>query len=138
MSRGSGFDRFAVRASEAAGSPLAFVVALALVAAWLVEGVAGTLITGSPAFLLDGNYQLQINTLTTVLTFLLIFLVQYTQNKDSRAQNLKQDVLIAASGARNDFAAIEDLDDKQLRALRERVEARIAKADPDGDGRVEP
>lgn len=140
MSARQRFDGFATRASEASGSVIAFVVAVGLVATWLVEGVVVVVATGDPAYFFNDKYQLQINTLTTVLTFLLLFLVQYTQNKGDRALQLKLDVLIDASGASNRFATVEALDDDELHQLGDRVAAAVASrsgaddADAPGEG----
>lgn len=120
------FDEFATHASEASGSVFAFVIAASLVFSWLTEGIIVVAVTRDPSYFFNDKYQLQINTLTTVLTFLLLFLVQYTQNKGDRALQLKLDVLIDASGASNRFASVESMDDDALHKLSDRVAAEVA------------
>jgi low affinity Fe/Cu permease len=103
------FRRFAHVASQAVGSPWAFTVAVAIVLAWAVLG---------PAFGFSDTWQLAINTGTTIVTFLMVFLIQNTQNRDARAMHLKLDELIkAAHGARNRFIDLEDLSDDELDRL---------------------
>lgn len=124
--QGSAFDRFSTGASELAGTGQAFGLAGLLVLAWLVEGLVISFVRHDPGYLLDARYQLQINSPTTIVTFLLLFLVQGTQNRNDRALHLKVDALIDASSADNRLAAVEQLDAKELAALHERVEAAIA------------
>ena len=86
------FHKFAVRASGVVGSPWAFALAMVIIVAWGVSG---------PAFGYSDTWQLVINTGTTIVTFLMVFLIQNTQNRDARAIHLKLDELIrAAQGAR--------------------------------------
>jgi low affinity Fe/Cu permease len=113
----SRFDRIATAVSEAVGSSGALGVFVASVLLWLAVG---------PLFGWSNGWQLLINTPTTIVTTGLVILVQYTQNKNDRAIHLKLDVLIDASEAENEFAAVEDMDDQQLKDLRDRVEKRIA------------
>jgi low affinity Fe/Cu permease len=124
MSTTRRFDRIATAASEAVGSPPALVVFVCAVLLWLAVG---------PLLGWSNGWQLLINTPTTIVTTGLVILVQYTQNKNDRAIHLKLDVLIDASDAANQFAAVEDMDDAQLKDLRDRVEERIDGAD-EGDG----
>lgn len=101
------FDRFASRVTRWAGSPIAFCSALAIVAVWAIVG---------PLFGFSDGWQLVINTGTTIVTFLMVFLIQHGQNKDSVALHLKLDELLAANRqASNRMIGIEDLDEQDLR-----------------------
>jgi low affinity Fe/Cu permease len=104
------FRRFATRASERFGSHWAFVVAVAIVVAWLVTG---------PLFRFSNGWQLVINTATTIVTFLMVFLIQATQNRDAKAIHLKLDELIRSSRARNVFADLENASEAEIDAFRE-------------------
>jgi low affinity Fe/Cu permease len=105
------FDRFASRITRWAGSPAAFCLALLAVAIWAITG---------PAFKFSENWQLVINTGTTIVTFLMVFLIQQSQNKDSVAVHLKLNELLASSrGASNRMIGIEDLDEQDLREVAE-------------------
>ncbi|WP_371436604.1 low affinity iron permease family protein [Polaromonas sp.] len=105
----SAFDRFASRVTRWAGSPLAFCMAVAVVALWAAVG---------PLFGFSENWQLVINTGTTIVTFLMVFLIQQSQNKDSVAMHLKLNELLAASRtASNRMIGIEDLDEQDLREV---------------------
>lgn len=113
-----GFKDFATRAAGWMGSPWAFVTACVSVAGWAALG---------PFFDYNDAWQLVANTATTIITFLLVFLVQATQNRDARAIHLKLDELIRTSKARNIFADLENATDeeiarfeKEFRAFRER------------------
>lgn len=93
------------------GSPYAFILAVLIVAVWAMTG---------PVFAYSQTWQLVINTGTTIVTFLMIFLVQNTQNRDSKAMQLKLDELIrSTSGARNVFFELDSLSDEELAALDE-------------------
>jgi low affinity Fe/Cu permease len=114
------FRHFAVMASNKLGTHWAFIAAVSLVVAWAATG---------PLFQFGESWQLVINTGTTVITFLMVFLIQTTQNRDARAIHLKLDELIRSSGARNVFADLEDATDDELDAFqREFVELRRAGA----------
>jgi low affinity Fe/Cu permease len=123
------FHRFAVAVSDAMGSSWAFVAALALVAVW-----GGT----GPLFRFSDSWQLVINTGTTVVTFLMVFLIQTTQNRESRALHLKLDELIRSQrNARNIFADLEHATEQELaeleaefRRVRTRAAARAATGPP--------
>jgi low affinity Fe/Cu permease len=124
------FAHVAFRVSDAAGSPRAFVAALAAILAWGATG---------PLFGYSAQWQLVVNTGTTIVTFLMIFLVQATQNRETRALHLKVDELIRVQRrARNLFTDLEHATDEELAALeaefrkvRARAEARAAsKAQP--------
>jgi len=106
-----GFRRFANGASRALGTPQAFTLALLVVVAWAVTG---------PIFHFSDSWQLVINTGTTVVTFLMVFLIQATQNRDATALQLKLDELIRSNReARNTFAALEDASDEELKDFQE-------------------
>jgi low affinity Fe/Cu permease len=103
------FRKFSARVSAIAGSALAFSVALLIVLMWALTG---------PAFGFSDTWQLVINTGTTIVTFLMVFLIQNTQNRDSKAMQLKLDELIRSSkSARDSFVDTEDLTDDELAAL---------------------
>ena len=103
------FDRFASRATRLAGSPLAFSLACATVIAWALLG---------PLFHFSDGWQLVINTGTTIITFLMVFVIQQSQNKDSVALHLKLNELIVANRrASNRMIGIEDLDEQHLREV---------------------
>ena len=104
------FRKFATAISRGAGSPWAFVVATLLIIAWWVSG---------PVFDYSDTWQLVINTTTTIITFLMVFLIQNTQNRDADAIHLKLDELIrAVHNARTRLVDLEDLSDDQLDELR--------------------
>jgi low affinity Fe/Cu permease len=103
------FDHFAARVTKWAGSPVAFGLAVLCVAAWILSG---------PAFGYSETWQLVINTGTTIVTFLMVFLIQQSQNKDSEALHLKLDeLLIALEGADERLVDAERLDEDKLLAL---------------------
>jgi low affinity Fe/Cu permease len=104
------FDAFSGRITRFSGSSAAFVVALGIIVVWAVTG---------PVFGFSDTWQLVINTGTTVVTFLMVFLIQHAQNKDSLALHLKINELLAAThGASNRLVSIEDLTDEELHTLR--------------------
>jgi low affinity Fe/Cu permease len=118
---GGPFRHFARTASTAVGRPWAFSCALAVVIAWAVLG---------PVFHYSDTWQLVINTGTTIITFLMVFLIQNSQNRDTEALRLKLDELILATRtARNAFVDIDDLDDDQLADLEREVRALAARRD---------
>lgn len=105
------FRRFAHTTSQIAGSPWAFILAAAVIIAWALTG---------PLFHYSDTWQLVINTGTTIVTFLIVFLIQNTQNRDTRAVHLKLDELIRAlKGARNQLVSLEDMSDEELDKLQE-------------------
>src|SRR3989344_3050725 len=105
------FRKTAHRASLLVGSPIAFAVATAIVLVWAMTG---------SYFAYSDTWQLVINTGTTILTFLMVFLVQNTQNRDGRAMQLKLDELIKAiDPARNMLIDIEDMEDDELSLLQD-------------------
>jgi low affinity Fe/Cu permease len=106
---GDWFHKFSAAVARWMGTPWAFVVALAVIVIWAVLG---------PVFRYSDTWQLVINTSTTIVTFLMVFLIQNTQNRDSRATQLKLDELIrATAGARNHLINLEELSDEELNEL---------------------
>ena len=96
-------------AARAAGSPAAFLVATSFIIVWAATG---------PAFGYSDTWQLVINTATTIITFLMVFLIQRSQNKDSLAIQLKLNELVAAmAGASNRLISVEDLSEQELHVL---------------------
>jgi low affinity Fe/Cu permease len=103
------FRRFAHRVSELVGAPASFIIGLAVILVWAFTG---------PVFLYSDTWQLVINTGTTIVTFLMVFLIQNTQNRDARAMHLKLDELIrAVQPARNEMVDAENLSDEELDRL---------------------
>ena len=111
----SPFTRFARGAARFTGLPPAFATAAVIVLAWAVTG---------PLFKFSDTWQLVINTGTTIVTFLMVFLIQSTQNRDAKAIHLKLDELIhKVKGARNSLIDLEDCTDEELDRLQEQFEA---------------
>jgi low affinity Fe/Cu permease len=111
----SPFSRFAKWTAHATGHPLAFVLAAFTIGVWLITG---------PLFGFSDTWQLVINTGTTIVTFLMVFLIQNTQNRDSAAVHLKLDELIrTVNGAHNALLDLEELTEADLERLRSRYEA---------------
>lgn len=109
------FRNFAHRVALTVGAPGAFGVALLLVLAWGVTG---------PLFHYSDSWQLTINTGTTIITFLMVFVIQNTQNRDAQVVHLKLDELIrAVQEARNELVDMEDLPDEALRGLQSQFES---------------
>jgi low affinity Fe/Cu permease len=103
------FREFANQASEAMGSPWAFIAAALLIIVWALTG---------PLFGFSEVWQLVINTGTTIITFLMVFLIQNTQNRDAKAMHLKLDELLrGVEGARTSMVDLEDLSDEDLKKL---------------------
>jgi low affinity Fe/Cu permease len=118
------FGRFATGAARAMGHPLAFLLAVLIIVGWAVTG---------PFFGLSDTWQLVINTSTTIVTFLMVFLIQNTQNRDSTAVQLKLDELIrAVEGAHNSLLDLEELEEGQLERLRAVYEELAQRARADG------
>ena len=116
----SWFTRFAKVASRQTGRPKAFIVASLIIAVWAISG---------PIFHFSDTWQLVINTGTTIVTFLMVFLIQNTQNRDSTAMHLKLDeIIFALDGAHNTLMNLEDLEDKDLQAIQRRYKALAEKA----------
>ena len=118
--RRSRFGSFANWTARASGHPLAFMTACLIILVWVVTG---------PIFAWSDTWQLVINTGTTIVTFLMVFLIQNTQNRDSHAVQLKLDELIrAVEGAHNALLDIEELTEEELVLLRKRYAALAARA----------
>ena len=108
------FRCFAQRSSSVLGSAWAFCGAVLIIVVWLVTG---------PTFHFSDTWQLIINTATTVVTFLMVFLIQNTQNRDAKAMHLKLDELIrAVKGARNQLVDLENLSDDDLKKLEQQFQ----------------
>jgi low affinity Fe/Cu permease len=102
----SWFTSFAKKTARATGKPTAFMLAAAVIVVWVVTG---------PIFKFSDTWQLVINTGTTIVTFLMVFLIQNTQNRDSEALQVKLDELIRAhEGAHNALLDLEELEDEEL------------------------
>jgi low affinity Fe/Cu permease len=129
MPRRSGFhwqaERLSAKAMQYAGSTWAFSVAVAVVVLWLASG---------PMFGFSDTWQLVINTGTTIITFLMVFLIQRAQNKDIRAVHIKLNELVAAlEGASNRVIDVEDLTEQELQTLHRHFQrlSQLAKRDAD-------
>ena len=120
MPRIVSYSGFAKAASRFCGRPRTFVLALAVIVLWLITG---------PLFNFSDTWQLVINTGTTIITFLMVFLIQNTQNRDTEAIQIKLDELIRATrGAHNALLDLEELEEDALDAFRRRYEALAASA----------
>jgi low affinity Fe/Cu permease len=119
------FTEAATRVARAAGRPWAFAICVALVLAWALTG---------PLFGYSDTWQLVINTGTTVVTFLMVFLIQNTQNRDGAAIQAKLDELIRTSAAQNAFIGIERLTEEELDEIREKCESRARAAADKAEG----
>ena len=107
----SWFTRFTKATAHATGRPAAFIIAASTIAAWAITG---------PLFGFSDTWQLIINTATTIVTFLMVFLIQSTQNRDSEAMQVKLDEIIRAiGGAKNELLDLEELEEKDLDRIRE-------------------
>jgi low affinity Fe/Cu permease len=116
-------ERFSHEATRATGTSLAFILAVAVIVVWVVTG---------PLFKFSDTWQLVINTGTTIVTFLMVFLIQRAQNKDALAIHLKLNEIVAAlEGASNRLIDVEDLSEPEIDALRNHYKRLIelAKAD---------
>jgi low affinity Fe/Cu permease len=121
------FAGIANRTSQAAGRALTFLIAAGIVVVWAISG---------PIFHFSDTWQLVINTGTTIVTFLMVFLIQNSQNRDSAAIQVKLDELIRVSTVHNSFVGIEHLSDDELAEIRSKCETR-AKAEKAGQTSVE-
>jgi low affinity Fe/Cu permease len=116
----SWFTRLTKWTAHAAGKPIAFILGVLLIAVWLITG---------PMFGFSDTWQLLINTGTTIATFLMVFLIQATQNRDSEAMQLKLDEIIRAIGnAKNELLDIEELEESDLTRIRKQYEEIARKA----------
>ena len=106
---GAWFSHFAQKIAQWTGHPTAFLLALLVIIVWIVTG---------PMFNYSDTWQLVINTGTTIVTFMMVFLIQNTQNRDMLAVQLKlSELVLAMKGAKNKYASIEDLSDEELQEL---------------------
>ena len=120
------FRKFSTKVSYWAGTPIAFLIAFSSVVIWAFTG---------PTFNYSTTWQLVINTSTTIVTFLMVFLIQNTQNRDTKATQIKLDELVwNVKGARNNLVNVEEVDDGELerlgeefKQLREHYERKLAK-----------
>ena len=120
MNAASVFNRLSKRTARTAGHPAAFFVAVLIILIWVATG---------PMFRFSDTWQLVINTATTIVTFLMVFLIQNTQNRDSEAMQLKLDELIRAiEGAHNSLLDLEELSEEELDLIRNRYEQLAEKA----------
>jgi len=110
------FGRIAHRVACEAGRPWVFILAATTVIVWAATG---------PIFAYSDTWQLVINTGTTIVTFLMVFLIQNSQNRDSAAIQVKLDELIRASDAKNAFVGVEHLSDTEIDRLRDLIERRV-------------
>jgi low affinity Fe/Cu permease len=121
-SPGAAFARFATRVAMCAGQPITFVLALGAIALWLASG---------PVFHWSDTWQLVVNTATTIVTFLMVFVIQNSQNRDAAAMQAKLDELIrAVRAARNEFIGIEHLTDAEIERIRAALEQQVATHPP--------
>ncbi len=117
------FSDFAAKVAHATGKPATFMLCVGVIVLWAITG---------PLFHFSDTWQLLINTGTTIVTFLMVFLIQNTQNRDGAAIQTKLDELIRASAAQNVFIGIERLTQEELDEIRARCETR-AKAEVAAD-----
>jgi low affinity Fe/Cu permease len=126
------YSQFAKSASRFCGKPIVFVLAVCTIGVWIVTG---------PLFRFSDTWQLVINTATTIITFLMVFLIQNTQNRDTEAMQIKLDELIRATqGAHNALLDLEELEEAQLDAFRAKYQSlaqaarlRVGKGNVDTD-----
>lgn len=120
MARGNWYSEFAKATAHFCGRPRVFVLAILVIVIWIITG---------PIFAFSDTWQLIINTGTTIITFLMVFLIQNTQNRDTKAIQLKLDELIRATqGAHNALLDLEELEEEQLEQFRMRYEALASEA----------
>ena len=125
----SWFVRFAQYVSRVTGRPVAFMLAAAAIVVWALSG---------PLFGFSDTWQLVVNTTTTIITFLMVFVIQNTQNRDTVAMQIKLDELIRVTKrARNVLLDLEELDETELEKVREDYE-RLAEKEKSADKRLKP
>ena len=129
LGRGSWFVRFAQFVSRVTGRPTAFMIATAAIVVWALSG---------PLFGFSDTWQLVVNTTTTIITFLMVFVIQNRQNRDTVAMQIKLDELIRVTKrARNVLLDLEELDETELEKVREDYE-RLAEKEKSVDKRLKP
>lgn len=116
------FNKAATLVAHVSGRPLTFITCLFLVLVWAISG---------PFFDFSETWQLIINTSTTIITFLMVFLIQNTQNRDGAAIQAKLDEILRTSDALNSFIGIEHLTEDEVYRFRDQCEAAARKADAD-------
>ncbi|HSW48260.1 MAG TPA: low affinity iron permease family protein [Candidatus Saccharimonadales bacterium] len=100
------FDKISNKVSRATGTPWAFIIAISVIIVWAISG---------PIFHFSDTWQLVINTGTTIVTFLMVFLIQNSQNRDSESMELKlNEIIRAIKDARNDFIDLEEMSEEQM------------------------
>lgn len=120
MRNAAWYSRFAKAASHFCGRPRVFALAVVIIAVWIITG---------PMFGFSDTWQLVINTGTTIITFLMVFLIQNTQNRDTEAIQVKLDELIRATqGAHNALLDLEELEEENLDAFKAKYQALAAAA----------
>ncbi len=122
------FGGFASTVARLAGRPSAFMIAILAIVVWLVTG---------PIFHYSDTWQLIINTGTTIITFLMVFLIQNSQNRDNAALQVKLDELIRVGEVKNMFVGIEHLTDEEIEELRHKCEARATKDGGEAVARID-
>ena len=116
-------ERFSLKATKATGTSTSFILALSVILIWIATG---------PLFHFSDTWQLVINTGTTIITFLMVFLIQRTQNKDAQAIHLKLNEIVAAlEGASNRLIDVEDLTEGEIETLHNHYQALVAMAKKD-------
>ena len=124
----SGFDHFAGKIADTTGHPVVFALACGIILVWAITG---------PLFGFGDTWQLVINTGTTIITFLMVFLIQNTQNREAKATQIKLDELIRATEeAHNALLDLEDLSEKDIVEIRKRYIALAARAHEDEDREI--
>jgi low affinity Fe/Cu permease len=118
------FSKFATAVAELSGKPATFVMAVVLILVWAASG---------PVFSFSETWQLVINTGTTIITFLMVFVLQNSQNRDGKALQAKLDELILTSQAQNKFVGIEKLDEKQLREMSRKLAEKAERVEDAAD-----
>jgi low affinity Fe/Cu permease len=114
------FTRLSQATAHWAGKPQTFFAALAIIVVWAISG---------PFFGFNDTWQLVINTSTTIVTFLMVFIIQNSQNRDTAAMQIKLDeLLFKLEGAREELMDLEELDEEKLATIRDDYERRAAKA----------
>ena len=124
------FGRLAMQTAVVTGKPITFLAAVTVVAVWAITG---------PIFHYSDTWQLVINTGTTIVTFLMVFLIQATQNRDTLALQIKlSELILALDGARNELAAVEQQPEGELADIAEKIHERAGIADATAeDGKAE-
>ncbi len=113
------FEQFSLKATKATGTSMSFILALSVIIVWALTG---------PLFHFSDTWQLVINTSTTIVTFLMVFLIQRTQNKDAQAIHLKLNEIVAAlEGASNNLIDVEDLTEGEIATLHKHFQKLVAK-----------